>query len=656
MADADIKIKISKDSSSNLDGALANSERLANKLVSTIEGGIGSASAEAFGALSKIAGSSLGRAFGIAGAAAVALKKDLDFTLQSERIQQINNSFNALASAADLSAQALKEGLGEAARGLADEDEILQAANRALVQMGHNASVVTETMELARKATALFGGNLVQNFESLNDALASGNARALRQFGIIVDSERAYKSFAKEQGVSVDVLTEAGRKQAVMNAALDLARQKFSNVDESATQATQAHTRLGVALKDLQDTIATTLQQSGFFATALNTLAGAATSASTALKERFGAGVENVNFQTRTAEARVKNLEESLAHLTAVMNSAPSSAKDGFAQQIAKIKDDLALARIEADDARKAMQLLTATKGASDKSGSGSGAGDFINQQALAQKRAQAESTLNAFRQSLLAANEAYYSQNNDLTQRTVDLDAIAAEKRLQIAADYEARIQALKTQNAQTNALTQAQLNEAEILLESEKASRIAAIRDQSVIDYQSKLKSLNESFKAILVSGISNSIQAFTNALIKGENAFEAFGKAIFGMFGDMAIKLGEFFIQEGFARQFMESLSLGAGGGTIAAGVGLIALGTVLKSLAGGGGSSSGGSVGASLQSSAGTTNAIDTQNTRPTTAVTVNVQGNILDRRETGLYIADTLNEYFGASDGRLVVAS
>jgi hypothetical protein len=39
----------------------------------------------------------------------------------------------------------------------------------------------------------------------------------------------------------------------------------------------------------------------------------------------------------------------------------------------------------------------------------------------------------------------------------------------------------------------------------------------------------------------------------------------------------------------------------------------------------------------------------------TSVIVNVQGNILDRKEAGLELIEIMNEHFSANDGRLVRA-
>ena len=157
----------------------------------------------------------VGAVAGVAATAVLAVKAALDLAMEAEHIKQINNSFEALAKSAGLSADVIKSELMTAVKGLADDTDVLQSANKAIVAMGGNAAHLGETMEMARKATALFGGDLLGNFETLNTAIASGNTRALRQYGLIIDQDKAYKDYAKTLGISVKYLDDAGKKQAI---------------------------------------------------------------------------------------------------------------------------------------------------------------------------------------------------------------------------------------------------------------------------------------------------------------------------------------------------------------------------------------------------------------------------------------------------------
>lgn len=168
------------------------------------------------------------------------------------------------------------------------------------------------------------------------------------------------------------------------------------------------------------------------------------------------------------------------------------------------------------------------------------------------------------------------------------------------------------------------------------------------------SQVQSLANTVGQTAARGITNAITAVVKAMAAGQNAFEAFGKATLGLIGDLAISIGEFIVATGIGKLVLEALP---GGAAIAAGLGLIAVGVVLKSIAGSGftGASSGGGGGVAPASSIGGATSVPDQagaieEVGPKTEVIVNIQGNVLDRRESGLAIAEVLNEYFDTNDG------
>lgn len=144
-----------------------------------------------------------------------------------------------------------------------------------------------------------------------------------------------------------------------------------------------------------------------------------------------------------------------------------------------------------------------------------------------------------------------------------------------------------------------------------------------------------------------------AFGKALATGENGLQAFLNSLLASMGQMAIQLGTQFMLQGAAYMWA---GMPNGGALIAAGAALAAFGGVLSGLGGakesGGGvaTAGGGPVGGSDVAALPETEEADR---RPRTEVKVVVNGNILDRRQSGLEIIDILNEAFSANDGRLV---
>ncbi len=168
---------------------------------------------------------------GVVFAALEATKFAMEKIFEGESIRAAGAQFEMLAKNAGVAGEALKAGLMNAADGLVDDTDLIMTANKALVSMGSTAKDLPAVMELARKSTVLFGGDVATNFEAMSQAIASGQTRALKGMGIVVDSEAAYLKFARSIGVAKDELTEAGRQQALMNAVLETGKARFKDVD-----------------------------------------------------------------------------------------------------------------------------------------------------------------------------------------------------------------------------------------------------------------------------------------------------------------------------------------------------------------------------------------------------------------------------------------
>lgn len=219
----------------------------------------------------------------------------------------------------------------------------------------------------------------------------------------------------------------------------------------------------------------------------------------------------------------------------------------------------------------------------------------------------------------------------------TVDNGGFPEVDQAVLDANREKVERALDAEKKKTSDVRKAQVNIAE-----EAFKRIANIFSENSFKIQVSQQELEatavQSFKRIgaaAVEGFARSFEAVGSAIVKGENAFEAFGKAILGVLGDVAIQAGTLYTLLGIA-SFNPA--------QVAAGIALTILGGVLKAVAGGGGSSGSASPGGGVSS-----NPID-GNTSPISAptqtgqqVAVNIQGDVLDSEDTGLRIAEILKD-------------
>ncbi len=225
---------------------------------------------------------------------------------------------------------------------------------------------------------------------------------------------------------------------------------------------------------------------------------------------------------------------------------------------------------------------------------------------------------------AFLQQNAIFVQQNKELFSQYVAETGLASE----------AQIQAIQDFSASSQQVLEAGLANAKVRVEQTKA--------------------LMSQLRSTVATGIGSSFQSIGSALVKGENAFAAFGKAILGMFGDLAIQLGLFYLTLGLANLF---LNPAAAVGQLAGGAALLVLGGALKAIGGGGGAAaSAPSGGGGVSSGGGAGVPTDPLQMTPQLEergpqIAVNIQGNILDRRQTGLEIADIIRESF---DGNAVV--
>ncbi len=162
---------------------------------------------------------------------------------------------------------------------------------------------------------------------------------------------------------------------------------------------------------------------------------------------------------------------------------------------------------------------------------------------------------------------------------------------------------------------------------------------------------KNIGKSMFNSLGNAAGQAFAAFGSAIAKGENALQAFLNSLLASMGQMAIQLGVQFMLQGAAYMWA---GMPNGPSLIAAGAALAAFGGVLSAVGGGGASASGGGAGGGGGAAASTDMAsteediTELERNKPSTNITVQVQGNILDRRQTGLELAEVIQETFGTN--------
>ena len=164
---------------------------------------------------------------------------------------------------------------------------------------------------------------------------------------------------------------------------------------------------------------------------------------------------------------------------------------------------------------------------------------------------------------------------------------------------------------------------------------------RDQAIQLSQQVGQAINNG----IANTITNAVASTVEALRSGQDAFGAFAKAALATIGDLAVQLGTTLIASGIG---IEALKVLGGAAAIAAGIALVAVGTLIKGAAGGGAPTPSGASSvtpplADLEPD-GVSDSIESARAN----VQVNIEGNLVDPEGSAIAIADLLKEQ-GFSD-------
>lgn len=180
-----------------------------------------------------------------------------------------------------------------------------------------------------------------------------------------------------------------------------------------------------------------------------------------------------------------------------------------------------------------------------------------------------------------------------------------------------------------------------------------------EGTLEMAESVKKLGQIMKQNMVTGFNQAFGAMGKALVQGGNVMEAFGQVMLGMLGEIAMQFGAFFIAQGIG--YIAGGNYGQGAALLVAGAAISVLGGAIKAMAGSGGGS-GAQTASSSQPSNQTTTAdfggqqiSEQERAQAQTGVQVVVQGNIFDSKETGLQIAQILNDSFDLN-GTLIRAN
>lgn len=165
--------------------------------------------------------------------------------------------------------------LRAATQGLISDVDLMRASNEALLA-GLKPDQFAAVAQAADALGDAVGKNTKEALDALTQAMATGTTRQLeRNYGLVIDNERALNEFAKSIGKTKDQLNELGQREAIRQAIITELAEKTKQLGESSDTAGDAFTRLKNASGNVLDRFAQAVNENQSLAEAIDSLAEA---------------------------------------------------------------------------------------------------------------------------------------------------------------------------------------------------------------------------------------------------------------------------------------------------------------------------------------------------------------------------------------------
>jgi hypothetical protein len=580
-----------------------------------------------------------------------AFKHGLETIEENSRVKNIGVSFDQLTKSIGVSGESMLTAMTAAADGSTSRLESMRLAAYAL-QNNVKADLVPQIMKAsdALEQMGISGKSSEQIFQQITRAVSTGAFRSLKDLGVVIK--------------------DTGDRTENLNQVLAQIEGKYKSVEGKLDGTGQAVKRLQNVWTDFFD------QMRIRSLPTLEKLINMLTQASVSTLTFLGLMKETPTMKLTNVESEIKLVRDSIAKLKKDREDLSKGSEESFmpkmtfgagmgggfaAAQSAAVSGKQKVVEIDKqlEEAEKRLIELETQKGAVASEVAAKTTSlrqntqiEIMGEKAMKEFQAQAElQALYLYTEEDERAREASFSKRKamlmtELSEETAQT-ATQHSQGLISAEEYKNRIVDIEQRKV--------------IAIEQLERDRVQAERNQLLSSYtnwngfansvtvamKQKLASV-QSAGTVVVNGLAGAFTGFFEDLGAGaDNAAGKLGKALLSMLGDLAIQFGTFMVLSGAFPP------LGPNPGMIAAGVGLMALGGLVKGLSsrlggsssgsssGSSGSSSGGSEQTSSGSSSSSASTSVSAEKVQTKSATIVVQGDYLETGETAARLAQII---------------
>lgn len=205
----------------------------------------------ALGALGTVAGVAGIVGIGIAaGGAAVELARS------SAEAARTRTAFDNLAADAGESGNQMLEAMRRASGGMVSNADLVASANRAmLLGVASSSEQLSQLLEVASARGKAMGLSTQQAFGDLVTGIGRMSPMILDNLGIVTGGEKVFKQYAESIGTTADKLSDAEKKQALLNAVVSSSQGMIANNAAAGEDLASKFERMDAALANAKDAL-----------------------------------------------------------------------------------------------------------------------------------------------------------------------------------------------------------------------------------------------------------------------------------------------------------------------------------------------------------------------------------------------------------------
>ncbi len=196
----------------------------------------------------------IGQAAGVAaGAAATTIALGFDAVRAAAEADRLGTATDNLGRRFGVSGRQITQSIQQASDYTISRMDAMRAANQAmLLGVVDSEEQFGELAQIAISLGRAMGQDATKSLEDLTTALGRQSNLILDNLGIIVDTERAYETYAKSIGKTASELSDEEKQQAFTNAALEAGRDAMAELGNSSLDTAGKIERIVARLADFQ--------------------------------------------------------------------------------------------------------------------------------------------------------------------------------------------------------------------------------------------------------------------------------------------------------------------------------------------------------------------------------------------------------------------